>query len=115
MIATGVDIVEIKRIKKFVDENIANLDRIFSSIEIDYCNSKKNKYESFAVRFSAKEAVIKALDDKTIELKNIEVKNSETGKPQVVIKDERYSQINEKISVSLSHTKNYAIAFVVIS
>jgi len=113
MIKTGVDIIEITRIKKFVDENINNLERVFSIEEINYCNSKNfenNKYESFAARFAAKEAVIKALDNKSLEMKNISVVKSETGKPVVFINGSKA----ENISLSLSHCKDYAVAFVII-
>ena len=114
MMRTGVDIIEIARIKKFVDENINNLDRVFSAEEIAYCNSKKNKYENFAARFAAKEAVIKALDDKSLELKSISVGNFETGKPYVCVNNSRYSHLENKISLALSHCENYAVAFVVV-
>lgn len=114
MIKIGVDMIEIERIKSFIKENIDNLERIFSAEEINYCNSKKNKYENFAARFAAKEAVIKALDDKTLAMNNILVVNSETGKPFVGINDARYLDINKKISLSLSHCRDYAVAFVVI-
>jgi len=114
MLKTGVDIVEITRIKKFVDENIDNLERVFSPHEIEYCNSKnKNKYESFAVRFAAKEAVMKALDDKSLALNSISVVNLSTGKPSIVMNNKDIKN-TKNISLSLSHCENYAIAFVVI-
>ena len=106
----GVDIVEISRIKNFVENNI--LDRVFSLEEIKYCTSKKlakNKYQSFAARFAAKEAVIKALDDKTINLRDILVENLPSGKPIVKIKNR-----DLKIEISLSHCDKYAVAMVMV-
>ncbi|MCP3659188.1 MAG: holo-[acyl-carrier-protein] synthase [Bacteroidetes bacterium] len=116
----GVDIVEISRIAKFlkkldqVDYN-KNLSRIFSQEEIVYCLAKKhdkNRNQSFAVRFAAKEAVIKALDDKKINLRDIFVTNLESGKPHVHIKNKNYQALN--IEISLSHSNKYAIAMVII-
>ena len=111
----GVDIVEIKRIKKFIKENDENLMRIFSSEEIRYCQSlkkEKSKNQSFAARFAAKEALIKALDDKTIKLNDISTFKNESGKPNIKINNDKYKDI--KIEVSLSHCDNYAIAMVML-
>ena len=104
----GVDIEEIDRFtrKKFFD-NKSFYEQIFTNNEIKYCLSKIDPYPHFAVRFCAKEAAIKALSDKKILLKNIEVILKE-DKPILKI-------FNEIIGlVSLSHSKNHAIAFVMI-
>lgn len=111
----GVDIVEISKIKNFVDGNIDSLSRIFSAEEIKYCGQKKHvksKYQSYAARFAAKEAFIKALDDKTINFCDISVENKESGKPVLKILDDKYK--NLKTDISLSHSDNYAVAMVVI-
>ncbi len=112
---TGVDIIEIERVKKFVDKNEASLNKIFDEVELDYCNSKKNKYQHFAARFAAKEAVIKALGDRTLAYKDIVVKNQESGAPFIIIKNVKYSDLDQKIAISLSHCEDFAIAFVVIN
>ena len=57
----GLDIVEIDRISKLARSNPRFLTRVFSKDEIAYCKGKRRKWQHFAVRFAAKEAVWKAL------------------------------------------------------
>ncbi|MGB2579941.1 holo-[acyl-carrier protein] synthase [Elusimicrobium simillimum] len=112
IIGIGTDIVEVQRIAEFA-ENSAALIRIFSEAEIDYCLSKKNRYEHFAVRFAAKEAVYKALPFDGVALKKIEVHNECTGAPIIVFDDPRAKDLD--IKISLSHTKKYATAVALIT
>lgn len=64
------------------------------------------------MRFAAKEAVFKALPFAEIAFKNIQVTNLENGRPQVTVADERTKDL--VILVSLSHTKEYAVATAVV-
>ena len=64
-VTCGTDIIEISRIKESID-NIGKkfLDKVFTTNEIEYCESKKNqKYQHYAARFAAKEAVFKAISN----------------------------------------------------
>jgi holo-[acyl-carrier protein] synthase len=62
VIGIGIDILEVKRIKEIINKkDEIFLKRIFTESEINYCRSKKRLFESFAVRYSAKEAFIKAV------------------------------------------------------
>ena len=83
----GVDIIEIDRVKKSVDELESFRSRVFTEKEIAYCEGRnKAKYESYAARFAAKEAVLKALGtglSDGVEWKHIEISNDERGKPVV--------------------------------
>ncbi len=106
----GIDIVEVNRIAKLI-QNKAFLKRVFTPEEIAYCSKRVNKSEHYAVRFAAKEAVWKALGMSGISLKNISVKNRPNGKPEALIKGKKMKDI----SISLSHTENYAAAVAVIS
>lgn len=112
IIGIGTDLVEVERIKAFAQKSGA-LKRIFSTEEINYCQSRKNQYEHLAVRFAAKEAVFKALPFEGVAFKNITVINLESGRPQVVVKDVRANGLN--ILISLSHTRHYAIAQVIVT
>mgnify|MGYP000942996274 CR=1 FL=1 len=121
-VCCGVDIVEVSRIKHSLENGgEAFKKRVFTEKEIEYCESKKStKYESYAARFAAKEAVSKAFGTgigKYISWKDIEVINDEKGKPNVILSDrakELFCSINGlDISISLSHCKNYAVAYVV--
>ena len=62
-IKSGIDIIEVERIKSSIDEIGDNfLDRVYTENEIQYCESKKkNKYQSYAARFAVKEAAFKAI------------------------------------------------------
>lgn len=104
----GVDMEEISRFSHNKYENKKLFyEKIFSAEEIKYCLSKSNPYPHFAVRFCAKEAALKALKNKKIHLSDIEV----------IIKDKKpilNLPRGEHGLVSLSHTKKYALAFVVI-
>ena len=60
-VSCGVDIIEVERIAKLIRRNRTFVKRVFTEREIAYCGKKKFKWEHFAVRFAAKEAVWKAL------------------------------------------------------
>jgi holo-[acyl-carrier protein] synthase len=113
-ISIGCDIEDINRFARIdLFKHSIFLERVFSKKEISYCFSKSNPAPSLAVRFSAKEATIKALSDMGIcglDYKDIEIYNDKTGAPKLSIKGlEGY-----KAKVSLSHSKSSAIASVII-
>ena len=113
-ITTGIDIIEVNRIEESIEKfGDKFLKEIFTDKEIKYCNSKKNKYQHYAARFAAKEAVFKAisklLDNKyKIEWTEIEIIHGKNQKPIVNLL-KTIKQI-EQIDVSLSHIKEYATA-----
>lgn len=116
-IACGTDIVEINRIEKAVMGSIGDrfLDTVYTEKERQYCESHyNNRFQHYAARFAAKEAMFKALNkisgEKTIDWKGIEVINNIDGKPEILIKNDRI----ESIDISVSHCREYAIANVVI-
>jgi len=113
LIGNGIDIVEIKRIKKLMERNTHFRDRVFTEREIAYCEGKRKKYQHYAVRFAAKESVWKALGGTGIGLKAIEVVNTGRGKPRVYLKERRLSR-NRKIIISLTHTDSYAVAQAIL-
>lgn len=119
-ITCGTDIIEIERIKDSIEStNNKFLDRVYTKNEIQYCESKKSqKYQHYAVRFAAKEAVFKALSEKledkySICWKDIEIVNNNQGKPYVNLVS-NYDKFIEQIDLSLSHCKQYAVANVII-
>lgn len=119
-IKCGVDIIEISRIKESI-ENLGErfINRVFTEKEIEYCESKKNqKYQHYAARFAAKEAVFKALswkleDKYAICWKDIEVVDDKQGRPSLNIIGMNLNDI-ENIDISLSHCKEYAVANVTV-
>lgn len=119
-ISCGTDIIEICRIKESIEEiGQRFLERIYTKNEIEYCESKrKQKYQHYAARFSAKEAVFKAISKEIknkyeIEWKNIEVINDCNGRPTINLLDIEIEGI-VSIDISISHCKEYAVANVVV-
>ena len=117
-IRTGVDIIEIDRIKQSIEETDGKFrERVYTQKEIEYCESKKmQKYQHYAARFAAKEAVLKAisplLESKfDIEWKEIEVLNDDEGRPFVNLLKKDLPVV--EIDISISHCKTYAVASVV--
>ena len=119
-IRTGTDIIEIERVKNAIEETDGKLrDRVYTLAEVQYCENKKaQKYQHYAGRFAAKEAVFKALsntlDNKyEIEWKDIEIRNDDKGRPYDKLK-EKFMLGIEDIDISISHCKEYAVATVVL-
>ena len=120
-ILTGTDIIEINRIKDSIEglgDSFKN--KIYTEEEIKYCENRKNaKYQHYAGRFAAKEAIFKAvselLDDKfEISWKDDEVLNDVNGKPRITFTSKKLEEKIESIDISISHCKEYAVANVVI-
>ena len=115
-ISCGTDIIEIDRVKSSI-ENIGEkfLSTIYTKKEIEYCESRKaQKYQHYAARFAAKEAIFKALSTRIGARYNwtdFEVLNDENGKPKVFLATE-ISNL-EDIDISISHCKTYAVATVI--
>ena len=110
----GTDLVEVRRLARLI-RNRRFLDRVFTSSEQAYCKGKKNAAQHFAVRFAAKEAVWKALSGLKvagIAHKEIGVARAPDGKPSVTFSS-RLKKYEKKISLSLSHTREYALAAAV--
>lgn len=118
-IKTGIDIIEIERVKQSIENTEGKFcERVYTKEEIQYCENKKSqKYQHYAARFAAKEAVFKAissiLENKyEIAWKDIEILNDEKERPYVVILNKNVQDI-ENIDISISHCKDYAVASVV--
>ena len=112
--SVGTDIVEVNRIEKAIEKEKSFLNRIYTEKEIQYCKSKKNqKFQSYAARFAAKEAIYKAISGNIKEFRwtHFEVVNDESGKPRVSLKLDVEGL--KTIEISLSHCKEYATAYVI--
>jgi len=115
----GVDIIEIGRIRTSVETvGQAFLERIFTASEIAYCLSKHNRYQHFAARFAAKEAVSKALSTGwagAFRWKDVEITNDVSGQPHVALHGPlQHSLASATIHVSISHSDTHVVAMVVI-
>ena len=127
-VTTGIDVIEVERIKKAIEDlGDSFLENIYTEKEIQYCeDSKAMKYQHYAARFAAKEAVFKAISEfingrEDALWKNIEVLNNERGKPYINVDKLRENMSKtvdnftlESIDVSLSHIRDFAVASVVV-
>jgi holo-[acyl-carrier protein] synthase len=121
IIAHGIDLVDFPRIEDMVKRHGERfLDRVFTASEQQYANANKNGIEKLAGRFAAKEAVLKLVGTGwrgKIAWTDIEVVNNEAGQPQVRLSGEVQKIADKlginKISVSITHTANFAIASAV--
>ncbi len=120
VIGIGTDIIEIDRIKDSIEKNGDRfLSKIYTPTEIEYCLSKANKYQHFAARFAAKEAVYNALATGWQELlswQEIEIFNESTGMPQVTMcgKLKEFLSDDKSLKISISHSKNYVVCVAII-
>jgi len=117
----GVDMVEIARVKKLVEEDRGFAERIFTDKEIAYCEGKFSKAQHYAARFASKEAFFKALGTgfrDGMGWRDVEVENDSLGKPQLrlaaVALDQFKKRKLKRALLSLSHTRDMAVALVVI-
>lgn len=108
--AVGVDIEDIERFKGKSEKFYK---RIFTDLEIKYCLKYSEPESHFAVRFCAKEAVVKALtalNIKGVSYNEIEVYHDENMCPNIkILKDLKQNLV---FDLSLSHDRTKAIAFV---
>ncbi|MFC2017253.1 holo-ACP synthase [Chloroflexota bacterium] len=113
----GVDIIEIARIERAIARWEGSfLHRVYTDLELKLCRKKPS---SLAARFAAKEAVIKAIGTQTkgIGWREIEILAEPDGKPLVHLYGKAQTQADSlglgQFAISLSHSKEYAVAFVV--
>ncbi len=116
----GIDLVKIRRMKAAVEKwGDKFLGKIFTENEIEYCFERKEPHLSLAVRFAAKEALIKAIGSEVfIPLTDIEILNFENGKPMINARGRLREFFEEKsiqqCLLSLSHEREFGIACVVL-
>lgn len=117
----GIDLIEVERVATGINKEAGFRELVFSPNEIDYCETKTNKFEHYAARFAAKEAFFKALGTGWAEgtaFNEVEITNDERGKPQLVLLGATKKSLDSwgiiKISLSLSHLKTIASAVVII-
>lgn len=117
-ILCGTDIIEINRIKEAIETLGEKFkDRVYTPEEIEYCESKKEqRYQHYAARFAAKEAVFKSISELLIKQeemtwKSIEVKKEKSQKPFIQLHHlNLIKNIDIQIDLSMSHCKEYATA-----
>lgn len=121
IIAHGIDLVDCPRIEQMIERHGRRfIDRVFTAAEQAYADSNKDRVEKLAGRFAAKEAILKLMGTGwrgKIAWTDIEVVNNVMGQPEVTLVGE-VKKIADRlgithISVSITHTANFAIASAV--
>jgi holo-[acyl-carrier protein] synthase len=122
IVSVGIDIIEVYRIRDTIARTPRFVDRVFTDAEREYCESRgAAAAQSFAARFAAKEAFLKAL--KTgwrgkIQWQDIEVTRDADGVPSLNITGEARDVLDclgsPTIHLSMSHTAEHAIATVIL-
>ncbi len=121
IIAHGIDLVDFPRIEDMIERHGDRfLARVFTEAEQAYARGKRNPVEKYAGRFAAKEAILKLVGTGwrgKIAWTDIEVTNNPSGQPEVTLSGEVQRIAEglgiERISLSITHTANFAIASAV--
>src|ERR1700745_2340999 len=122
IVGTGIDIAEVPRIREVIERHGERfLKRIFTEVEIQYCESKANRVERYAARFAAKEAGMKALGtgwNHGVRWRDLEVARKLGGRPSLMLHGkaaELASRLGAtNIALSLTHTAEMAMAQVIL-
>lgn len=122
IVGVGVDLAEVHRIRSSFERFGERFrDRIYTPLEIAYCESKSNKYERYAARFAAKEAGMKAIGTgmrRGVRWLDFEVANLPSGKPTLRFHGvaaefaERLGVTN--VALSITHTSDTSLAHVIL-
>ena len=122
IVGIGTDLAEVNRIR----ESIARygerfLTRIYTQRERTYAESKANAAERFAARFAAKEAGMKAIGtgwNFGVKWQDFEVVNEPSGRPKLIlhgVAEQVARKLGaERVSISLTHTRETAFAIVIL-
>ncbi len=117
--AVGVDIADVERIRKAIGRwGNRFVERTFSRREAEYCRKHRDEAIRFAARFAAKEAFVKCMGSaRGIPWHEIELVNDRSGKPRIEVSERIRAELERRkvrrVHVSVSHTTQYAVAFVV--
>jgi holo-[acyl-carrier protein] synthase len=118
ILGLGVDICEIARMERALERHPTMRERVFTSEEIAYCDSKARPAESYAGRFAAREAVIKALGGyRDKRWQDISVTRAPSGAPAIRLDGNAKRRADglgiDRILVTFTHEKTNAVAFAI--
>jgi holo-[acyl-carrier protein] synthase len=122
IVGTGVDIVEIERIRKLIEKQKGRfIDRVFTKAEQRFCQKHRDPAPHFAARFAAKEALFKALGTgwaKGVGWLDVEVQRQDRQAPVMALHGEAEKQSARlgasRVHLSLSHSDQWAVAMVIL-
>jgi holo-[acyl-carrier protein] synthase len=109
----GIDLLEVDRMAAALDRTPGLRDRLFTAAEQAYAESQAVPARSYAARFCAKEAVVKALALETWDAREIEVIHAPSGAPEIRL----HGSLAERgpVAVSITHTRVTAGAVAIVA
>jgi holo-[acyl-carrier protein] synthase len=118
IVGLGVDICEIARMERAISRHPTLRDRVFTPEEIAYCDSKARPAESYAGRFAAREATIKALGGYRGRLwQDISVTRHPSGAPSIRLDGNAKRRADalgiRDVLITFTHEKTSAVAFAI--
>ena len=118
IVGLGVDICEIARMERALARHPTMRGRVFTAPEISYCDSKARPAESYAGRFAAREATIKALGGyRGKRWQDISVGRAPSGAPSIVLAGNAKRRADglgvSQVLITFTHEKTSAVAFAV--
>jgi holo-[acyl-carrier protein] synthase len=121
VLGIGTDIIECLRIAQMIERHgELFINRVYTPLEIRYCQSRKQATQHFAGRWAAKEAILKALGTgwrKGISWRDIEVRNDHSGRPVVGLRGGARDIVEQRgireMLVSISHCRSHATAYAI--
>jgi holo-[acyl-carrier protein] synthase len=118
IVGLGVDICEIERMELALQRHPTMRARVFTPDERAYCDSKARPAESYAGRFAAREAVIKALGGyRGRRWQDIHVRRAPSGAPEIVLDGNAKRRADAlgvgRVLITFTHEKTSAVAFAV--
>lgn len=120
MLCVGIDLIEISRIKKSIDNNFRFLEKILGDNEYLQLKKRGFRVESVAASFCAKEAFIKCIGKlyEGFRFKDIELLRDDIGRPYINLNgaaNTLFIKKGYKFSVSITHTKEYASSVIIMT
>ena len=124
IIGTGIDVIEVARIERALTNPITGerfRNRVFTAGEISYCESRgRGRYQSYAARFAAKEAAMKAMGtgwNRNVGWSEIEVVRERGKAPTIALHGKSAAFAGRKkiahFHLSITHTAEQAIAHAI--
>jgi holo-[acyl-carrier protein] synthase len=118
IVGIGVDLVDVARVASILQRRSTFVERVFTPLEIAYCERQANPAESYAARWAAREACRKALGGvRDMRWHDVRVDRGATGAPGLVLEGAAKARADRlgvtEVKVALTHERKMAAAFCV--
>jgi holo-[acyl-carrier protein] synthase len=118
IIGIGVDLVDVQRVERIIERHPTFVTRVFTPVEIEYCDRQASPAESYAARWAAREACRKALGGiREMRWHDVRVERAATGAPSLVLDGTSRRRAETlgvtEVKVALTHERRMAAAFCI--